>query len=985
MLDDGVDNDRDGVIDEVGEQISMAKFVYYNNVNSAPNGNPDGANHFYNYLQGIWGDGQPITYGGDGRDATAPLCNFMFPDDTDPDFATPWNEVTAGNVPADRRFLQSAGPFTLQPGAVNYITVGVVWARATSGGPAASINLMKLADDKAQALFDNCFAVLDCPDAPDVAIRELDKELILTLENTNTDKVELYAEIDPTISSAVQPDSVKRTYFFQGYQIYQLKNATVRTADIGNPDLIRLIAQVDIKDSISQIVNFSYDDNLSAYVPAEMVNGENAGIKHSFKITQDAFASGDPTLVNHRTYYFTVISYAYNNYKEFDPSLPFDANQTQAKKYCAGRNNIKTYSGIPHKIEAEVGGTNINANYGEGPKITRIEGQGNGGINLDLTDESVAEILASPFHISLNPTYERSAGPANVKVIDPIGVAPGMYELKLDGTVETSTWELTNLTTSDTVKSARDLGTPYEQIIPEWGLSAEVSIVDAVGTADAIGNGGGILDEEIIFDNVNARWLTGVVDNDAGGHQNWILAGTDATDLTPDEQWEGLISGTWAPYKLASKDTFGPKWRSVAEAQLKLTYVNSVDIVFTSDKSKWTRAPVVEMGFISGFNQGGADKGDLRDSQPSIDKSGKQAGDAGYNAAEGDLTRTTGMGWFPGYAINVETGERLNIAYGENSSYGAAFRGNDMIWNPVSDIDGPFDPIFGGGHYIFIFDNNGGNPTNPAKDVPRYDEGKQIADLLVSGLVSSKRDVWKDCIWTSMATLRPGQSLVEGMIPPTDVKIRLRVKKNYEPFVTRNEILSANDPVAIGTAYYVTGGSVTNGGSTYNAGDTFTASSTTITGTGFVVTPPPTNDFLPLYSFDNSEILPTTNSLELAKSALDLINVVPNPYYAFSGYEKSSVDNRIKITNLPSNCTVSIYNVNGTLVRKLKRALDSSNQTAGGAPNENKDTSLDWDLKNEKNIPVGSGIYIIHVDAGAIGEKTIKWFGVMRPIDLTNF
>ena len=200
---DYIDNDRDGVIDEVGEQIIMSKFLYYNNINGTPNGNPDGATHFYNYLQGIWGNGQPMTFGGDGTDPNNPVTCFMFSDGTDPAFpGQVWNEGSASVPVGDRRFLQSAGPFTLQPGAVNYITVGVVWARATSGGPFASINLMKLADDKAQALFDNCFKVLDGPDAPDVAIRELDKELIMTLENTNNPKVELYAELDPTISSA---------------------------------------------------------------------------------------------------------------------------------------------------------------------------------------------------------------------------------------------------------------------------------------------------------------------------------------------------------------------------------------------------------------------------------------------------------------------------------------------------------------------------------------------------------------------------------------------------------------------------------------------------------------------------------------------------------------------------------------------------------------------------------------------------------------
>ena len=58
----------------------------------------------------------------------------------------------------DRRFLQSAGPFTLQPGAINYITVGVVWARGDNG-PLSSVEAMKDADIMAQDLFDNCFDI----------------------------------------------------------------------------------------------------------------------------------------------------------------------------------------------------------------------------------------------------------------------------------------------------------------------------------------------------------------------------------------------------------------------------------------------------------------------------------------------------------------------------------------------------------------------------------------------------------------------------------------------------------------------------------------------------------------------------------------------------------------------------------------------------------------------------------------------------------
>ena len=108
----------------------------------------------------------------------------MFPGDTDPlGWGTdgipqaPWTEQTSNNPPNDRRFVQSAGPFILKPGSVNNITVGVVWARATSGDPFASVEVLMRADDKAQALFENCFKVLEAPHAPDMEIQELENEL----------------------------------------------------------------------------------------------------------------------------------------------------------------------------------------------------------------------------------------------------------------------------------------------------------------------------------------------------------------------------------------------------------------------------------------------------------------------------------------------------------------------------------------------------------------------------------------------------------------------------------------------------------------------------------------------------------------------------------------------------------------------------------------------------------------------------------------
>jgi hypothetical protein len=52
---------------------------------------------------------------------------------------------------------------------------------------------------------------------------------------------------------------------------------------------------------------------------------------------------------------------------------------------------------------------------------------------------------------------------------------------------------------------------------------------------------------------------------------------------------------------------------------------------------------------------------------------------------------------------------------------------------------------------------------------------------------------------------------------------------------------------------------------------------------------------------------------------------------------------------------------------------------------DNSTTYLEWNLKNDAQVPVTSGIYLFHFDAGVLGEKMVKWFGIMRPADYDSF
>ena len=130
------------------------------------------------------------------------------------------------------------------------------------------------------------------------------------------------------------------------------------------------------------------------------------------------------------------------------------------------------------------------------------------------------------------------------------------------------------------------------------------------------------------------------------------------------------------------------------------------------------------------------------------------------------------------------------------------------------------------------------------------------------------------------------------------------------------------------------------------------------------------DDKLPVYEFNTNDIVATENA-ETSKNALDLISVVPNPYYAYSEYEGSPIDNRIKITNLPTKCTINIFGTQGVLVKTFNKDDDA--------------TFVDWDLKNNARVPIAGGVYIIHINAPGQGERTLKWFGVMRSLDLDSY
>lgn len=945
---------RDTVINGIDSSIElgMSKFVYYNNNFDPVNGNPRIAVDYYNYLQGRWMNGDCIKRGADGRTGTQ-CANYMFPFTSDPAFpGDDWNERQSGNAPADRRFLQSSGPFTLLPGAVNRVTVGVVWARTTTGGAEGSLTLLKEADRKAQELFNNCFDIKDGPDAPDVTVQELDREIILQFSGYND--IEKHEEI------VVDADGKVQTYRFQGYRVYQLKDASVGTGDLDNVDKAKEIFQCDKKDSIITLVNNYFDGDLRQSIPRLMVSGNNEGVVRTLSIKTDEFSTRDDnSLVNNRNYYFMVISYA---------ALPGHPEE----EYLAGR-KITTVRATPRLPEPRMGGVQLQAGYGDGPSIVRLEGTGNGGNVLDLTEESINEILQNGS--VTQPQYVKGRGPVNVKVIDPLKVPEGEFEITLledpipsstrvrdSGVVaENTRWILVKLP-NDTIYSDTSINYPTEQLFiksttgsdsKDWGLALTMEQVPLPG--DVNDQTGGLLEWTVEWENIANQWLTGIpdLDNNAGlPWWNWIRSGTfGKTEGTKDfsvhdyfigldgmdafEVYEKIWDGRAAPYRLASKNpTSATPQRPARLVQgvafsggattpdWSLANLQSIDLVITPDKSKWTKCVVVELGEDPILNEGNVDKFRMRDH-------------ASFNL-DGTYSNTeTGRSWFPGYAINVETGERLNLILGEDS-YQSAENGRDMKWNPTDN--GSFYsngyPSWGGRHFVYVMGSYEGRIPNLFPKGPIYDEGAyyhQIFTTIKDRPVATQsieiaNKIMYQCMWVFPFYLGNGFDMEEDAngvpMPVDEVKFRIRVARPYKYKQT-----------------------VSNSG----------------------------NDDNPRYRFSSNDIAAKQGE-QFGKDAMELINVVPNPYYARahgSGYETSTIDNRVKFTNLPERCEISIYTLDGQLVRRLKKDDEASH--------------LDWDLKNQARVPIASGFYIIHVNGFDLGEKVLKWYGIMRELDLDSF
>lgn len=148
---DGIDNNKNCIVDELNERVSMSHAMFYNNnlgVYPPSTTNPSLTPNYWNYMQSQWKDSLPLKRTGIGYDTSQafPAYKYAYPDSSDNQygwgaggncinpfpFNTSWDEVSVGNTPGDRRILGTIGPMVLPSNGEICFTFAFVFAQDSS-------------------------------------------------------------------------------------------------------------------------------------------------------------------------------------------------------------------------------------------------------------------------------------------------------------------------------------------------------------------------------------------------------------------------------------------------------------------------------------------------------------------------------------------------------------------------------------------------------------------------------------------------------------------------------------------------------------------------------------------------------------------------------------------------------------------------------------------------------------------------------------
>lgn len=779
QLIEGLKNTKDGILNDIGMTSTM--ILSNGSVGSPepPTTDPEGSDiSFFNIMNGRWKTGEVVTKGGSGYNpGSTDTINYFFTDP--PDDPNGWSMCSAGLQSGDRRILlTSGGNVKMKKGDVNDVVLAYIY-QPTSNLPCPSIKPLQTIAKKVKKFHSNHYKLTEGPDAPQVNYNAKNNKIVLKLNN------DFPGGNNKNLSYSSKVDGVDAFYKFEGYKVFQHSEACFGSGAYEDINLSKQIFQYDLQNEVTDI--FNWEDDGYQINKVLKVSGNNAGVPDSIIIDYDYLNNKE--LVNGETYYYEVIAYGHNNYMDYDSIT--DMGQKQA--YIEGTGNRKLYKITPILK---------NENDELGVQIIRLKGELVSRFNQLQPD-------FDPFSFDFNSgvvddtiTYKQGYGPFSVSIVDETKIDTSInYKINFNGIFDISnancgytdsalSFEVVNDKTGEILIPQTLVNGKNDILLDQIGLKLNIHFKDDPNIYnDQTGN------VNIRYkDDNGVKWFNSLKNNvnPIKSSEENILDPVD--DLARDKSNLDLeinnnaffpfvnskyLHTTQNEFFISPTNALSHSVFTSSLGEINFKELNNVQLVLTSDKSKWSRCIVVEgcQSFVTetgiSTTLDGSRMLETR-STPSIGKDGKP-----------DNIGPNGFSWFPGYAYDIEKGERLNVFFAENTCFrdipGYEKTSTDMLFNPNAvTIDGSVNDIrkyiVGGHHFIYVTRQ-------------KYDECQQLSTILRKNSNSfSKRTALAAISWTAVPVLNEGQSLLpieQGLIP-NDIVVDLRVTNSLskEKYVT---------------------------------------------------------------------------------------------------------------------------------------------------------------------------------------------------------
>jgi hypothetical protein len=826
--------------------------------------------------------------------------------------------------PGDRRMLQSTGPFTMADGDTQEVVVSVIGGtsgKAGVGDNVQSLFALKVNDEIAQMLYNTLFKQVPKPPAP--------PKIAVT---PYTDKIAIDWSFD---QDAVDKTESSNTagYKFEGYNVYQLPSATSPLSDA------KLVAVYDEINGVKTIMETRFLPQYGQGVEIPVRFGTDSGIKRYFTADKD-YITGNP-LYRGTTYYFAVTAYNYNKDATVVKSMETTADvyavtvQDPNPGWSAGSEPAEEIP-VEHSAgAAEQASVDIKV------------------VDPKLVTEDDYKVFFETWHyyMDVDGQWKRT------------GCADSLCPIGKDADVSPST--LSAIAYTSPAVGTRDLKFILDLVSPDYNYAegVELTFPSNVKINSATGPEG----------------ITAIVDADA----NTVLFGNavhDSTDLTGAGAFAGgevmtvnidvvtlpldvdyvIYDDGWAtlfcadPANQATCDAYGLTDAVVVNAEGTCT-ISEEGYAFKSvnvwNVENTTTGQIVLDGQAKLYNTE-ADKL----SAPVVD--GLQFVVGGSYAAPYDFADVVAT-YLDGSTASVADFRGNAVGVGSYGIYGwaASARSIDAYGKGTSDLN------------VLIQDYE-------IRWTGEYDTTEVGGVTLIS-----VKDGTGSLAWIDGAR---GYSLADHPFNPnpgTDAAFMVRV-----PFEVWNVVTDQQIQIEI---YDRKGDPTTGEFQAWNPHDRMYTNFINIPYTEDISVIEASLDQMTwnlvwwdseykkgekVYVQYANPIIVGSDEFSFStagkgvaynaddeKADVEKINVFPNPYYASNPLETSRFDRYVTFNHLPQKADIRIFTLSGTQVRYFQK--------------DDADQFFKWDLKNERGLPVASGVYIVHIDMPDLGkEKVLKVF-----------